>query len=85
VPFDSQSDIGSPTTPNDWFQSSNNVHTTNYPFGSKIESPNTTNTAPKAKSSSVDPWSGTTTTTITNKRRSMTAPRIRSTRQNLNF
>ncbi|CAF3749768.1 unnamed protein product [Rotaria sp. Silwood1] len=76
-PFASQSDIGSSTTTNDWFQSSNNVPTTNYPFGSKIEFPNTKNTAPKAKSSSVDPWSGTTTTTtttITNKNGNIWTP-----------
>ncbi|CAF5032282.1 unnamed protein product, partial [Rotaria sp. Silwood1] len=72
-PFASQSDIGSSTTTNDWFQSSNNVPTTNYPFGSKIEFPNTKNTAPKAKSSSVDPWSGT-TTTITNKNGNIWTP-----------
>ncbi|CAF1130692.1 unnamed protein product [Rotaria sp. Silwood1] len=76
-PFASQSDIGSSTAPNVWFQSSNNVPTTNYPFGSKIEFPNTKNTAPKAKSSSVDPWSGTTTTTtttITNKNGNIWTP-----------
>ncbi len=67
-PFASQSDIGSPSTltNSDWFQSSNHGTIPNDPFLSKTEmSPINKKIAPK-KTSTIDPWGGSTTTTSTN-------------------
>lgn len=63
-PFASASDLGSPSSPstnNDWFQSTNNhTSTITDPFASKTEnSPKAKATMPK-KPTTIDPWGGST-------------------------